>query len=120
MTNKAITPPFRFLSVSQDDYQFYLDVLSNGFFDMLHLDQSIEEGQEAFWEADFEIFIVERKNKQPFSEILARETWRTIEGIWYGEASVLDAYTVFEETSHYYRIAGVGIDLVFLIKRIPV
>lgn len=113
MTNASVVKaPFKIVNEP-----FEQAILLHGYFNMDNEDNYNLYNRQFWYETDFEVFIVERQNDETFEQAILRNPLESIEGIWYGDQAILDAYEVFNITRNSYKHIE-GIKLYFIIKRL--
>lgn len=114
MSALNIQPPFNTIFSNESDQKFNDELLEHGLYDM---DNEVPElYSREFWQDDFEVFIISRHNNESFKEIINKRPLTYIDGYWYGDQAITDAYAIFENTKNALKISNETVRLYFIIR----
>lgn len=107
-------PPFNTIFNNESDQKFNDELLEHGLFDM---DNEVTElYSRDFWQDDFEVFIITRNNNEDFKDIIHQRPLSSIEGYWYGDQAIADAYAIFENTKNALMLKDETVRIYFIIR----
>lgn len=99
MTNASLVKvPFKIINDT-----FEKAILSYRYLKMDNEDNNNSYNRQFWYETDFEVFIIERIDNENFEQTIQRKPLESIEGIWYGDQAIIDAYEVFNITRNCFK-----------------